>query len=298
MIWFILGIIVVIGGIIAGLVASRVGIAIAGVVLGIILFFLSAIYTQEVGEALVVKNADGTIAREDTTPGMDLKAPWQDTISFDIKSQQALFKGNGQGTSEGETVDRPEITVSTSDKVASNLDIAVRYSVDENRVGQIYTDYKTESAFFQRLISQDISTVVKDTSGAYTIDRLLAERSKFSKDIEDNLKKRWSGKGIVVESVALQTIRPPLTITDRITKSQEAQQQLVQTQAATKVKEEEAKQKRIEAQGTADANRILNNSLTDKILQEKYIDALKNGKNLIVVPEGSTPMIQAPAPAK
>ena len=298
MFWFILGIIVVIVGIIAALITSRAALAVVGVVVGVILFFLSAIYTQEVGEALVVKNADGTIAREDTTPGLDLKAPWQDTISFDIKSQQALFKGNGQGTSEGETVDRPEITVSTSDKVASNLDIAIRYSVDENRVGQIYTDYKTESAFFQRLISQDISTVVKDTAGAYNIDRLLAERSKYAKDVEDNLKKRWSDKGIVVESVALQTIRPPQTIVDRITKSQEAQQQLVQTQAATKVKEEEAKQKRIEAQGTADANRIVNNSLTDKILQEKYIDALKNGKNLIVVPEGSTPMIQAPQPAK
>lgn len=291
MIWFILGIIVVIGGIIAALVTTRVGIAIAGVVVGLILFFLSAIYTQEVSEALVVKNADGTIARTDTTPGMDLKAPWQDTISFDIKSQQALFKGNGQGTSEGEQVDRPEITVSTSDKVASNLDIAVRYSVDENTVGQIYTDYKTESAFFQRLISQDISTVVKDTAGAYTIDRLLGERSKYAKDIEDNLKKRWAGKGIDVESVALQTIRPPQTIIDRITKSQEAQQQLVTTQAATKVKQEEAKQKRIEAQGTADANKILNNSLTDKIIQEKYIDALKNGKNIYMIPEGSTPHV-------
>ncbi|UDL16831.1 membrane protein [Arthrobacter phage Atuin] len=292
MFWFILGIIVVIVGIIASLITSRVGIAIAGVVVGIILFFLSAIYTQEVGEALVVKNADGTIAREDTTPGMDLKAPWQDTISFDIKSQQALFKGNGQGTSEGETVDRPEITVSTSDKVPSNLDIAVRYSVEENNVGEIYTAYKTESAFFQRLISQDISSVVKDSAGAYTIDTLLGNRQKFSKDIEDNLKKRWSGKGIIVENVALQTIRPPQTILDRITKSQEAQQQLAQTQAATKVKEEEAKQKRIEAQGEADANRIKNNALSDRILQEKYIESLKNAKNLIVVPEGSTPMIQ------
>jgi regulator of protease activity HflC (stomatin/prohibitin superfamily) len=291
-IWFILGIIVVLGGIVASLVTSRIGIAIGAVVLGVVLFFFSAMYTQEVGESLVVKNADGTIARVDTTAGMELKAPWQDTISFDTKGQQALFKGNGQGTSEGEQVDRPEVTVSTSDKVASNLDIAVRYSLQDDKVGQIYTDYKTESVFFQRLISQDISTVVKDTAGKYTIDSLLADRSKYAKDIEDNLKKRWEGKGVIVENVALQTIRPPASITDRITKSQEAQQQLVTTQAATKVKEEEAKQKRIEAQGEADANRIKNNALSDRILQEKYIDSLKNAKNLIVVPEGSTPMIQ------
>lgn len=291
MIWFILGIIVIVAGVIAALVTSRAAIAIAGVVLGGILFFLSAIYTQEVGEALVVKNADGTIAREDTTAGMDLKAPWQDTISFDIKGQQALFKGNGQGTSEGEQVDRPEITVSTSDKVPSNLDIAIRYSIQPDKVSEIYTTYKTEEALFQRLISQDITAVVKDSAGQFTVDGLIAERAKYSKTIEDNLKTRWSGNGIIVESVALQTVRPPQTILDRITKSQEAQQQLFQTQAATKVKQEEAKQKRIEAQGTADANKILNNSLTDKIIQEKYIDALKNGKNIYMIPEGSTPHV-------
>jgi regulator of protease activity HflC (stomatin/prohibitin superfamily) len=290
--WFILGIIVVIGGIIAALITSRAALAVVGVVVGIILFFLSAIYTQEVGEALVVKNADGTIAREDTTPGMDLKAPWQDTISFDIKGQQALFKGNGTGTSEGEQVDRPEITVSTSDKVPSNLDIAVRYSIQPDKVSEIYTAYKTEQVFFQRLISQDISSVVKDSASKYTVDTLISDRAKFSKTIEDNLKARWADKGVIVENVALQTVRPPQTILDRITKSQEAQQQLAQTQAATKVKQEEAKQKRIEAQGEADANKIRNNSLSDRILQEKYVDALKNAKNLIVVPDGSTPMIQ------
>lgn len=292
MIWFILGVIVLLAGVIAGLVTSRAGIAIGGVVLAIVFFFFSAMYTQEVGEALVVKNADGTIAREDTTAGMELKAPWQDTVSFDTKGQQALFKGNGQGTSEGEQVDRPEITVSTSDKVPSNLDIAVRYSLQPDKVGEIYTAYKTEDVFFQRLISQDISSVVKDSASKYTVDGLISDRAKFSKDIEDNLKTRWEGKGIIVENVALQTVRPPQSILDRITKSQEAQQQLAQTQAATKVKEEEAKQKRIEAQGTADANKIVNNSLTDRILQEKYIDSLKNAKNLIVVPDGSTPMIQ------
>jgi regulator of protease activity HflC (stomatin/prohibitin superfamily) len=229
---------------------------------------------------------------------MDFKAPWQDTISFDIKGQQALFKGNGQGTSEGEQVDRPEITVSTSDKVPSNLDIAIRYSIQPDKVSEIYTAYKTEDAFFQRLISQDISSVVKDSASKYTVDTLISDRAKYSKTIEDNLKARWADKGVIVENVALQTVRPPQTILDRITKSQEAQQQLAQTQAATKVKEEEAKQKRIEAQGDADANRIKSNSLTDKILQDRYIDALKNGKGIYMLSEGSNPLVQIPAPGK
>lgn len=268
--------------------------AILGVIIGVVMIFFSSIYTQEVGEALVVKNADGTIAREDTTPGMDMKAPWQDTVSFDIKGQQALFKGNGTGTSEGETVDRPEITVATNDKVSSNVDIAVRYSIQPDKVSEIYTTYKTESNLFQRLISQDISSVVKDTAGSFNIDALIGDRTAYSKAIEDNLKKRWEGNGVIVESVALQTVRVPQSITDRINASQVAQQALVQAEADTKVKQEQAKQRVIEAQGIADANRVTNESLTDKILQNKYIDALANAKGLVVTPNGSTPMVTVP----
>lgn len=298
MIWFILGAIVLIGGLGTAAFASEPGAKVIGGLVGVLLggglLIMSSIYTQEVGEALVVKNADGTIAREDTTAGLDLKFPWQDTVSFDIKGQQALFKGNGQGTSEGEKVDRPEVTVTTGDKVPSNVDIAVRYSIQPDKVSEIYTVYKTEDNLFQRLISQDITAVVKDSAGAFTVDTLLSDRAQYSKAIEDNLKTRWAGNGIIVESVALQTVRPPQSIIDRINASQVAQQALVQSQADTKVKEEQARQRVIEAQGIADANRVTNESLTDKILQNKYIDALANAKGLVVVPNGSTPMVQIP----
>lgn len=56
----------------------------------------------------------------------------------------------------------------------------------------------------------------------------------------------------------------------------------------------EAETKKIEAQGEADANAVLANSLNDQVLQQHYIDALKNiGKdgNLVVVPEGSQPIV-------
>lgn len=301
MVWFVLGGIILLVGAIAGLGFFRefkkIILPVAAI-LGAVFIFLSSMYTQEVGEALVVKNADGTIAREDTTAGMEFRLPWQDTISFDIKGQQALYKLDGKPTTPNEEVDGPEITVTTSDKVPSNVDVAIRYSIQPDKVSEIYTTYKTEEVLNQRLISQDIKSVVRDAAGSFTVDTLMSDRTAYSKKINDLLRAKWDSQGIIVDSVALQAIRPPQTILDRINKAQEAQQQLAQTQAATKVKQEEAKQKVIEAQGIADSNRILNNSLTDKILQEKYIDALKNGKNLIVVPEGSTPMIQTPQTAK
>lgn len=294
MIWLILGLIVAAGAWAATYITKKVFIGVIGTVVGLLMIILSSIYTQDVGEALVVKNADGTIAREDTTAGMDMKLPWQDTISFDIKGQQANYKGNGTPTQPGEEVDGPEITVTTSDKVPSNVDIAVRYSIQPDKVSEIYTTYKTEKVLEQRLINKDITSVVKDAAGSFTVDTLLSERAGYSAKISELLKTRWEKEGIIVETVALQTVRPPQSILDRINASQVSQQALIQTQNDTKVKEEQAKQKVIEAKGVADSNNILNGSLTENVLKDKYIEALKTAKSLVVVPNGSTPMVQVP----
>lgn len=48
------------------------------------------------------------------------------------------------------------------------------------------------------------------------------------------------------------------------------------------------------AKGEAEANAILEKSLTDKVIQKQYVETLKsigeNG-NLVVVPEGSSPIV-------
>lgn len=65
----------------------------------------------------------------------------------------------------------------------------------------------------------------------------------------------------------------------------ENQKEVAQVEADTKV---------VQANGEAEANRVLAESLTPEVLTSKYIDALKdisaNG-NLVVVPEGSTPVV-------
>lgn len=298
MIWFILGVLVILAGLIVSRVVplerTPIKFIIGGsVTLGVILILLSSSYTQDVGEALVVKNADGTIAREDTTAGWDLKAPWQDTISFDIKGQQALYKLDGKTASPGEDVDGPSITV-TVDKLPVEVDVAVRYSIQPDKVAEIYTAYKSNDGLFTKVISQDIKTVVRDAAAGFTSDTIQIDRAKYSKAIEDGLKARWEKQGVIVDSVALQTVKMPQSVVDRINDTQNANQQIIKEEAQTKIITEQAKQKKIEAQGVADANNVINGSLTANVLKDKYIEALKNAKSLVVVPDGSTPMVQVP----
>ena len=54
----------------------------------------------------------------------------------------------------------------------------------------------------------------------------------------------------------------------------------------------EAETKKIKAQGEADANAVLNESLTDNVLKQHYIDALSNADQLVVVPDGADTLVQ------
>lgn len=42
----------------------------------------------------------------------------------------------------------------------------------------------------------------------------------------------------------------------------------------------------------ADANAVLNESLTDNVLKQHYIDALSNADQLVVVPDGADTLVQ------
>ena len=57
----------------------------------------SVIYTQDPGEAIVIRSASGNIARIDTNPGFGLKAPWSTKVDFDVRNQRIEMYKNASG---------------------------------------------------------------------------------------------------------------------------------------------------------------------------------------------------------
>lgn len=81
--------------------------------------------------------------------------------------------------------------------------------------------------------------------------------------VQDVLAAKWRKIGLTVEQVSVQDVRYG-----------------------------EAETKKIKAQGEADANAVLNESLTDNVLKQHYIDALSNADQLVVVPDGADTLVQ------
>lgn len=276
---------------IAKMVAT--GFIIAGAVAG----FSSMTYTQEVGQAKVIKSWTGEYISTDLDPGLSMKPSWHEIVDFDITNQQALYKGNGTGTSKDEVVSGPELTIQDKDKVSANVDVAIRYNIDGAAIPAIYEEYRTQENLQSRLIDQDMRSVVRNTFSKYTTAQVLENREGVEASIKDALASRWEKSGIVVGSVAVQGIRYPDSTTQGFTNAQESVTNLKKAEADLKVKEKESQQKVIQAEadaqasvakakGEAEANRLVSKSITNELLKKAEIEAMaefgKNGNSIVM----------------
>src|SRR6056297_1726568 len=94
----------------------------------------------------------------------------------------------------------------------------------------------------------------------------------------------------MIDEILVRDVTLPPTIKQAIERKLKQEQESLEYEFRLVTAEKEAQKVRIEAQGKADANRILSASLKDKILQDKGIDAtleLSKSPNAKVVVVGS-----------
>lgn len=262
--------------------------------LALISFGLGCFYAQDIGEAVVVRNFGGSLAGHTTEAGFHAKMPWQDVTSWDIRNRLInLYRDNEYKYDNG-SYDGATVTVNDQSGTKADVDVQVIYSIDADSVEQLYAEYGTQEAYVSNYVSNDVRQTVRDCAGNFSTIQLLTDRDAFAKSITDALSSRWDGKGVIVESVQVQDVRYADSITDAYANAQTAEiekQRALNAQETAKV---EAETKKIEAQGEADANKVLTESLTPEVLQQLYYETLKSvgsSGNLVLLPEGSTPIV-------
>lgn len=275
------------------------------IVLGVLFIGISCVYTQDIGEAVVLKNLGGSIGGQSTEAGFHFKAPWQTAMSWDIRNRQINFYKDSDYQYKDGSYEGAEVTINDKTGTSANVDIQVIYSINAESVSDLYKEYGSQEAFITNYVSNDVRATAREVSGKFDTITMLTDRGQYADAITSALEKSWENKGVIVEQVQVQAVVYDDSITSAYADAQAtevAKQKATNAQETAKIEGEtkkieaqaDADAKVIQAQGEADANEILNESLTDKVLKQRYIEALENigeNGNLVVVPEGSTPMI-------
>jgi len=262
--------------------------AIIGILIGTL---LSCVYTQDVGEVVIIRNLGGQLVGTTEEAGFHLKAPWQDTIDYDIRNNIINLYRDDEYSYDNGTAHGAEVTVYDKSGAQANVDVQVIYSLDPNAAIDLYTKYQEQENFIQISAVNNVRDAARNVSGQFTTIEMLNARENYAKAIYDKLSADWDKIGLHVEEVNVQDVRYNKEIVDAYNAAQTTEISKVKElnqQEAEKVKMDTEVMK---AQKEAEANKIRSDSLTPEILQQEYIEALKNGNIVYVVPEGSTPIV-------
>lgn len=260
-----------------------VATALVSLVVSGVLFFFSMSYTNDEGQAKVLRSWTGEVQGQVVKPGFGLKAPWQSALTYDIRNQQVKFaSADADANANG-----PQITIQDREGVSANIDITVRYSIKPDAVTDVYKRYGTQENFIAKFIENDIRAGVRTIPAKYGTIELLNSRATVEQEITSYLEDRWEKHGVQVETVSLQEIRYPEDVQQRFAEAQNARTEVEKANAdleANKIK--------------AESNRVLAESLTSQNLEQMKYETLREiGKkgNLIIVPENFSGMVNLPS---
>lgn len=139
------------------------------------------------------------------------------------------------------------------------------------------------------------SAVADVTSRFYAKDMHTGERTTIEKAIREQMMVYLEGKGLQVDAVLLKSIRLPASLARAIELKLEAEQDAQRMEFVLQQVEREAEQKRIEASGIRDAQKIIAEGLSPAILQFKSIEAFmelsKSPNAKIIISDGNLPML-------
>ena len=229
-----------------------------GIVAFIIIIAKSAV-TIDSGEAGVLFKTFGEGVVIDEPPlgeGFHIVAPWNKVYVYEVRRQEIFEK----------------MKVLSSNGLDIQLDASIWYQPDAKNLGKLHQEIGEN--YLNRIILPTMRSAARSVVGRYTPEQLYSsKRDAIQAEIFEETKKIVDDQFIVIDEILVRDVTLPPTIKQAIERKLKQEQESLEYEFRLVTAEKEAQKVRIEAQGKADANRILSASLTDKILQDKGIDA-------------------------
>jgi len=228
----------------------------------LIVFISKASINIGYGEAGVLFKTFGGGVVTDEPPlgeGFHIIAPWNQVYIYNVK-QQEVFESKMQ--------------VLSSNGLEISLDISVLYQPKIEDLGILH---KTKGEnYLNVIIIPQIRAVARSVVGRYTPEQLYStKRDAIQNEIFEETKKVVEEQYVQLNAVLVRDVTLPITIREAIGRKLTQEQETLEYEFRLERAKQEAERQRIDAEGKAKANRILSASLTEKILQEKGIDATR-----------------------
>ncbi|HUI30164.1 MAG TPA: prohibitin family protein [Candidatus Acidoferrales bacterium] len=204
-----------------------------------------------------------------------------DVYKMSIQTKDyTMSSANSEGNKTGDDA----VATLSRDQLILKFDVTVWYHLDPSQANNVYSNIGLN--YEEVIVRPAIRTALVDAATKFDASDVMSlQRDAYTKMVTELLLQELAGKGVILDNVLIRNVEPPATVSDAIAAKLKAAQQAQQMEYTIQYAQKEAQRKAIEAQGIADAQRIINNGLTQNYLQWYYISQLKE---LVNSPNNST----------
>jgi len=292
----ILGLLIIVAGFVVRHQASPMAhyggyIRIIGFVLFVVGFLSSCIVqigTGEVGVQILFGNVQNTTLAS----GLHFINPLLDVQKLDIKTQNYTMSAvHNEGAKEGDDA----IRVLTSDGLEVVMDLTVLYKVLPSAAPDILRS--TGIDYTDKIVRPLTRTMIRDNAVYYDAVSLYStKRDEFQHRIFNSMESDFKKRGLMLEQLLIRNITLPQSVRTSIEQKISAEQDAQKMQFVLQKERQEADRKRVEAQGIADYQKIISESLTDRQLQYESIKAQlevakSSNTKVIIMGKAGAPLI-------
>lgn len=262
---------------------GKIGAILAGLVI-VVGAVSVAICTEKVpaGYVGVQYSMSGGISDEVLNQGWHIVSPTKKVSLYSVATEQLFMSADEkEGSKDDDSFD-----VVCKDGVL-NVDFEMSYSFDAEKVPNIFSRYRGMSGddIINNVIRGKVKTYTNEVTSQFTVlEAHMEKKGELNRMLTEHLRNMLADFGVEVESATLSRTTASAEVEASITKRTTTAQEL----EAEKQKQEkvalEAETKRIQAQGEADAllikaqaeaeaNKLLEESISDNLIRMKEAEA-------------------------
>jgi regulator of protease activity HflC (stomatin/prohibitin superfamily) len=257
-------------------------LAVVAVVL-VVIGLWASVKTVEAGHVGVVTTF-GRVEPETLSEGLHLIAPWRKVIPLSNRTQELK-----------ETADSP-----TMEGLLANIEVSLLFSLKKESAADVYQ--RIGPNYIETVVVPQLRSALRNATAKYKSEDLYsASRGELEKNLEVELTRMLDERGVRSERVLLRRISLPDAVKTAIDQKVAAEQKRQQMQIELQQAETEAKKKLVEAQGTKDAQKLIQETLSENYIRYLWVKALEtaatNRTAMIYVPTGphGMPLVEVPS---
>lgn len=215
------------------------------------------------GEAGVYYSAfSGTDTTRVIGEGTEGHWPWANISAYSVRTQNTMENMS--------VLDRNGLDIET--------EISVLYRPEQQCLPQLHVTYG--ESYYDQFIQPNFRSAVRAAVGQYTAEQLYSTgRDRLQGEILEDMQRVAAGKCVVIDDVLIRDVDMPDNIRQAIERKL-TEEQAAATYVYTLRKDSlEAQRRKIEADGLAEYNRTIEQSMTPNVLRYEAIQATRELAN-------------------